>query len=201
MAKRTASELFQAARAAGLGAAAAAIATAIALAESGGDDTARGDLNLQDAQWGPSVGVWQIRTLRSQTGTGGDRDINALTGNLARQAAAMNRISSGGTNWTPWTMYTNGRYRNFMGQAESAAVGGGATPQSLPGVPDPTGTLDDLLQKATDQAGAILLKLGAGSLGLALIAGGLILMVSPTVRAGLAQKKAGEQKMRSAIGL
>ena len=121
MAKRTPAEIYRTLTAAGFSPPRAVVLTAIALAESGGDDAAVGDVGLEDNTYGPSFGLFQIRTLKGQTGAGTDRDIAALTGNDAAQAKAAYDISSGGTVLTPWTVYNTGKYRDFLGQAQDAA--------------------------------------------------------------------------------
>lgn len=185
--KRSTSEIYQAARSAGLSVPAATIATAIALAESSGDDQVLGDTGIQTSEWGPSVGLWQIRTRKDQYGTGGDRDLLALRGNVGRQATAMRNISAGGTNWAPWTVYTRGTYGQYMGQAQQAAgVVGGTGVQQL-GLVD--GGVGDMASKALDQARDLLLKLGAAGLGLALVGVGLVLAVRPKIMAGQAEVK------------
>src|SRR6266496_1482726 len=40
------------------------IGVAVVLAESGGRTDASGDVHLQDGKWGPSIGLFQIRSLR-----------------------------------------------------------------------------------------------------------------------------------------
>jgi hypothetical protein len=87
----------------------AVIATAIAFRESGGNSDARGDVGIQTATWGPSIGLWQIRSLKAQTGTGGQRDEVA---NLNPQVNAKHafEISNGGKNWNPWSVFTSGTY-------------------------------------------------------------------------------------------
>lgn len=123
MALRTASEIYQSLVGAGWDPASAVTMTAIALAESGGDDTVLGDTSIQTAEWGPSVGLFQIRTQKRQTGTGGLRDVNTLLGNDAAQAKAALQISGGGKDFSPWTVFTSGKYRDFIGQAQAAAGG------------------------------------------------------------------------------
>lgn len=185
--KRSTSEIYQAARSAGLSIPAATIATAIALAESSGDDQVLGDTSIQTGEWGPSVGLWQIRTRKEQYGTGGDRDLLALRGNVGRQAQAMRNISAGGTNWAPWTVYTKGTYSQYMGQAQTAAgVSGGVGVQQL-GLVD--GAVGDVASKAIDQARDLLLKLGAAGLGLALVGVGLVYAVRPSIMKGQAEVK------------
>lgn len=127
MAKLSAGQIYQQLVQVGYTPAAAVIQTAIDLAESGGDDRDLGDVGLEDAEWGPSFGYGQIRTERAQTGTGQDRDINWLATSDYNQAKAQFDISQGGRNFTPWTTYTSGKYRQFLGQAQAAAAGAGGT--------------------------------------------------------------------------
>lgn len=120
--------------AAGAGFTGDALVTIVAIGhrESGWDDTAQGDLTIQTGEWGPSVGVWQIRTLKAETGTGSDRDIAALLGHLDRQAAAAWTISGHGSNWGPWQT-PNGLAQEHVDAAVAAVsgvVGAGATASS-----------------------------------------------------------------------
>lgn len=165
MAKRTASEIFAAARQAGLSVPAAITATAVALAESGGDDRALGDTTITGGGWGPSVGVWQIRTRTEQYGTGGDRDQLALQGNLARQAQAMRSINK------------------FLGQAQQAAGGtpgaGGVQQLGLADV-----GVGDTAARALESARDLAIKIGAAGLGVALLGVGLVVAVRSRVMAG-----------------
>ncbi len=96
--------------------------TAIAQAESAANPGAVGDVGLQTATWGPSVGLFQIRTLKSETGTGSDRDIQRLMNNPAEQVKAARNISNGGRNLRPWSTYTNGAYRKFLDEPLQAGV-------------------------------------------------------------------------------
>lgn len=106
---------------AGLSPAAATTATAVALAESGGRTDAQGDVGLEDGTWGPSVGLWQIRSLKAQYGTGGARDASRLT-DPQFNAAAMAQISGAGGNFKPWTTFTKGTYKQYLSQVGSTAV-------------------------------------------------------------------------------
>lgn len=105
----------------GLTAAQATVATAVALAESGGRPDAMGDVSLQNGTWGPSVGLWQVRSLKAQSGTGQARDASKLT-DPSFNAASMLQISNRGTNWGAWTTYTNGAYRQNMNTAASGVA-------------------------------------------------------------------------------
>jgi hypothetical protein len=96
--------------------------TAIAAAESSRNPGAVGDVGLQTATWGPSVGLFQIRTLKAETGTGSDRDIQRLMNNPAEQVKAALNISNGGRNLRPWSTYTNGSYRKFLDEPLQAGV-------------------------------------------------------------------------------
>lgn len=89
---------------------------AITPGESGRRPDAVGDQNIAGELWGPSVGLWQIRTLWAQQGTGGPRDIDALTGDVAHQAAAARAVwdSQGFAAWTCW------RINNHVGSIPAA---------------------------------------------------------------------------------
>jgi hypothetical protein len=144
------STVFSDLLAAGFAAPAATTMVAISGGESGWQDTELGDVNLEDSTWGPSVGLYQIRTLKSQTGTGSDRDINALlpansspaavaTAHAAQARAAYD-ISQRGTNFRPWTVFTSGRYQDFLAQAQgvSGVAASAGVPSSSGGYTTPT---------------------------------------------------------------
>lgn len=77
------------------------IAVAIALAESGGVPGALGD-------GGVSIGLWQINTRAHPQYT-----IEQMKDPIQNAQAAF-KISHGGTNWKPWSVFKSGRYLNFM---------------------------------------------------------------------------------------
>jgi hypothetical protein len=141
----------------------ARIMTAIAQAESARNPGAVGDVAIQTGTWGPSVGLFQIRTLKAETGTGSDRDIQRLMNNPAEQVKAALNISGGGSNYRPWSTYTNGSYRKFLDEplqagvavpstagaggygpygAGSSAFAAGADPFAMAPVPQPSGIMD-----------------------------------------------------------
>lgn len=105
--------------AAGLGREAAAVATAVAWAESGLRPDAVGDEDLEDERWGPSIGLWQVRSLRANTGTGLPRDADRLK-DPAFNAAAMAAISGDGSDFEPWTMWRNGGYLEYVDAVRAA---------------------------------------------------------------------------------
>lgn len=147
------------ARAAGWSGEALVTAVAVALGESGGRTDARGDTTLQTGTWGPSIGLWQIRSLKSQRGTGGVRDelANLDPGVNARHA---HRIYTDAGGFGPWTVYNIGAYRLHLGRARAGVNAAGPTPTSTtataappggwnPSLPDP-GDAAYLWQRARD---------------------------------------------------
>lgn len=97
-------------------------AVAVAFAESGGRTGAIGDVALEDATWGPSVGLWQIRSLKADYGTGRLRDQQA---NLdpavnARHASQLWHYTD---TWHPWSTFNSGAYRQFEAAAQAAVAG------------------------------------------------------------------------------
>lgn len=116
-----AADIYRLALAAGLPPDAAVTATAVALAESAGDVDIAGDEDLVDDEWGPSVGLWQIRCLHADGGTGAPRDCSRLV-DPGFNAAAMAAVSDAGTDWRPWSAYTSGAHTAHLGAAEVAAA-------------------------------------------------------------------------------
>jgi hypothetical protein len=89
-----------------------ALAAAIAMAESGGNPNAIGDLTL-----GRSIGLWQINlAAHPQYDEAGLMD-------PATNAQAAFSISRGGTVWTPWTTYNTGAYEQFYSPSSSPSGG------------------------------------------------------------------------------
>ena len=98
-------------------------AFAIALAESGGRSGARGDVGLQTKKWGPSLGPFQIRSLKdpSKWGSSGKwRDGKKLLQPDFNLDAAK-AISHSGTNWKAWSTYTSGAFTKYLDDAQTAA--------------------------------------------------------------------------------
>lgn len=111
----TASQVLRYALQAGFTAPEAITATAIAHAESGFNDQAIGDVALEDDFWGPSVGLWQIRTLKNPVTA--VRNIDRLLSNPEFQAQSAYAISAQGTNFQPWSTFTNRAYLRYMNEA------------------------------------------------------------------------------------
>lgn len=115
----TPAEVFRLAVSAGLQPSDAVAATAIAWAESGLNPNAIGDTGLVDETWGPSVGLWQIRSLHAHEGTSQERDRLRLT-EPAFNAEAMAVISNDGKKWTPWSVFKNGKYLEHLDAVREA---------------------------------------------------------------------------------
>lgn len=142
---------------AGFNASEAVTATAIALAESGGRTDAQGDTGITTAVWGPSVGLWQIRSLKSDSGTGRTRDATRLTDPKfnAQSARAIYKASG----WSPWSVYKSGAYRAHLSKVPTSGTG------------DPIPTTDTDSDKTKDETTAangnpILQALGLPDFGL-----------------------------------
>ena len=186
-------------REAGFSRASAIIMVAVGLGESGGNDTAVGDVGLEDSTWGPSVGIYQVRTLKGKTGSGGDRDISSLMGDPDHQALAAWDISSKGTDFTPWSVYTSGKYQEFLGQARAAAdqvgdagfvtvdnglsdllggIAGSATGSTAPLIGN---TLSDALSGILPSFRDGAIQLAFAALGITLVGVGLARTVAPKI--------------------
>jgi len=186
MTKRTPAEVYATLRAAGWPAPSAMTMTAIAGAESGWDDAAQGDLRLADTTWGPSYGLFQIRTLKRATGTGGTRDITVLAGDDLAQARAAWEISQHGADLSPWTVYRTGAYRRFLDAARAAAGGNPSSGDLSSADLQPAGWGPSWLPwNAAGQAVAgtrhIVIEAAFLGLGLVLVAAGVAAAVRPTL--------------------
>lgn len=110
------------AQSAGLSGGAAQIASAVAMAESGGNTRAHNPIPPDN-----SYGLWQINMLGS---LGPDRrkklgiSSNSQLFDPGVNARAMAMISSNGSDWQPWSTYTNGAYKKYMDGADQAGFMG-----------------------------------------------------------------------------
>ena len=105
-------------------------AYAIAIAESGGRSNAKGDIKLQDDKWGPSIGLFQIRSLKNWKKYNDPyRDASRLQDPSYNIEAAWTK-SKQGTNFKPWSTYTGGSFVKHLAEADAmakaAGVGGGS---------------------------------------------------------------------------
>lgn len=113
-------------------------AVAIALGESGGRTDAKGDVGLQTSTWGPSIGLWQIRSLKADYGKGTTRDeqANYDPAHNARAAYTLYRGRNGG--FGDWSVFNNGAWRSHVA---AARAGVNATASTSTGAAS-TGTYD-----------------------------------------------------------
>ena len=97
-------------------------AFAVALAESGGRSKAAGDTGIQNGTYGPSLGVFQVRSLKKIRPNTGDkwRDPKRLMDPAFNLQAAW-AISNQGKNWEPWSAYNNGSFTKYLDDAQTAA--------------------------------------------------------------------------------
>lgn len=164
-------QVYELARGAGLGHSAAITATAVAMAESGLNPAAVGDTSLTDATWGPSIGLWQIRSVKADKGTGKPRDAERLA-TPSFNAHSMASISSGGSDWSPWSAYKNGSYTSHLGEVRAAVGAGTASAGTYPaaatgGTPASFTDPGDLLGDAGDALGGLLGDAADGATGVA----------------------------------
>lgn len=88
-------------------------AIAIAGAESAYNPNAKGDVELQTAKWGPSLGLFQIRSLTpAYLHMEPIRDANKLLDPYYNARAAY-QISKKGTDFGPWSTWTNAAYERY----------------------------------------------------------------------------------------
>jgi len=91
-------------------------AVAVALAESGGNPSVVGDMNIPAvAAAGGSVGLWQIN--RHAHPEFSDWDLKNPSLNAA---AAFSVYQNAGMSFTPWSTFTNGAYEAHLSAAQSA---------------------------------------------------------------------------------
>lgn len=99
---------------------------AITEGESGRKIAAVGDVDIQTGDWGPSVSVFQIRTLKSQTGKGTTRDIkraSTLEGGALSAVELWNQSQERGHDpGKPWTAYLKGWHGPHLASYTAAAT-------------------------------------------------------------------------------
>lgn len=87
------------------------IATAIMKAESKCDADSKGDTDMvfqeKNREYGYSVGLFQIRILPGRE----DCDTYDIEKNVA---CAYKLYSENNNDWTDWSMYENGKYKDYM---------------------------------------------------------------------------------------
>lgn len=128
-------------------------ATAIAFAESGGNERAHNAVPPDD-----SYGLWQINMYgdlgparRSQFGLSS----NEALYDIATNARAMHAISSQGTNWKPWTTFQGARYWLVYPAAQAAAAAVLAAKGGQTIVEEATEPITDVASAAVEAAAGV----------------------------------------------
>ena len=101
------------------------IALGVSWAESNGYSDAVGDIALVDAKWGPSIGLFQVRSLRNPLAYSEEdryRYAWALRESDYNIVAAF-VLSKGGTDWTKWSTFNSGAYKEFEGNDYTMRTG------------------------------------------------------------------------------
>jgi hypothetical protein len=97
------------------------LAVAVSFTESLGHADMYGDTSLADAEWGPSIGLFQIRSRHDHFGTGKERDGSRLEDPVFNAKAALT-ISNRGTNWNPWSVYKDQSYLKNMEKGDYIVI-------------------------------------------------------------------------------
>ncbi|HQU99519.1 MAG TPA: transglycosylase SLT domain-containing protein [Bacteroidia bacterium] len=129
----TARDFIQTALQAGFTMAHMPMVLSIGMWESKLNPQAVGDVNLINDTWGPSIGLMQIRTIKTPNANEHFRStarIEALKNPFENLKAAY-IISKGGTTWQPWTAYSAGHYKTTYSTALQAVAQYAPTPTGI----------------------------------------------------------------------
>lgn len=124
----TVDEVIDGLYAAGFRGEALAVMAAIAYPESGldafnmGDVGRAGEATDDGRTWGPSFGLFQVRTIVEASGSGDARDIDALSMSLLAQCQAAWEISGGGTDFGAWSTYNDDLHRDHLAATRTAGA-------------------------------------------------------------------------------
>ena len=92
------------------------MAVAVAMAESGGNANAEGDVTI-----GGSFGLWQVFCMAHPDLIPPSNPDSVAWYDPYQNAQFAYQIS-GGSNWYPWSTYKHGTYQSFMDEARAAVV-------------------------------------------------------------------------------
>jgi hypothetical protein len=120
MAIWTYDQIVQAAQSVGFSANSAQTIAAIALAESGGNTQAISSPNTNGTR---DYGLVQINSVHFGNGTSQAQALNPI----AALSYALS-LSSGGTNFTPWSTFNSGAYQKY---SSSSSGGGGSSTATI----------------------------------------------------------------------
>lgn len=117
----TIAEVIKLAYNAGFRDAALVKAVAIAIAESALNPNAEGDVTTVNNKWGPSIGLWQIRSLQPEyLYLEPVRNQQKLYDPVYNANAAYS-ISKNGTDFSLWSTYVYGNYKKNIDAVAAAA--------------------------------------------------------------------------------
>lgn len=167
----------------------AQVGAAIEEAESSGNTEAWGDRSLGPGggQYAGSLGTWQIfGQAHPDVSASCAEDANCAT-DAARQ------ISNNWTDWSPWSTFNSGAYRQFLSGQPADATQLGVT------VPNPVNVAEDLGSKIgnfihlvqthgnvpSEVTDDLLVRLGLFALGAALVLIGVVVLFRPTATAAV----------------
>lgn len=117
-------------------------AIAVATGESGLCTGAVGDVTLVNETWGPSVGLFQIRSLNAEKGTGGSRDIDRLRDPAVNAASAFSLVYGSKGGWNHWSVYKHNLWQKYLPAIEAELRNGpapAAPPTTIPTTPTTAG--------------------------------------------------------------
>src|SRR5262245_35746091 len=125
-------------------------AVAVAIAEHGGGQVNPGAVN-RNSDGSTDVGIWQINSVHKRSHPAWSE---SWLKDPKNNAEAMSIVSSGGTNWQPWTTYRNGAYKAYLDRAQKArdATSGSG---GLGSIPNPLDVVDDVAGAVTGLANSV----------------------------------------------
>lgn len=159
------------------------LAVAIALAESGGDPRAHNTTPPDN-----SYGLWQINmygplgpSRRAQYGLTSNDELYDPVKN-ARAAYSIRR----GQGWTAWSVYTNGRYKRYLSDAQNIKI------PILPPIPD-------IVPDVAEALNAPMEWINKGLLRIAMFVGGGVLLIAGIALLAMQGQNAAVSKLAKPI--
>jgi len=163
------------------------LAVAIALAESGGNPRAHNATPPDN-----SYGLWQINMYgplgparRAQYGLQSNEELFDPVKN-ARAAYAVRR----GQGWTAWSVYTNGRYKRYLSDAQNVKI------PILPNIPD---IVPDVAAELAQIINAPMEWINKGLFRVAMFVGGGVLLLAGIALLAMQGQNAAAVKLAKPI--
>lgn len=125
-----------------------AVSVAVALAESSGNPSAKNS-SAAGGQWGPAVGLWQVRCLVADKGKGTQRDELA---NLNPETNAKNAYAIWQSQgWGGWSAHSNKSYLLYLTRATTAAAAVTASGPAVNAGVEAASSVQSAISDAADQ--------------------------------------------------